>query len=111
MHFSKQAVPSQAAARLAAAGRPVIEPLERRALLSAGPAAPEGGEFFVTSTGGIVVGPPSMASDATGDAIAVWPETSYYGGGSWSIMAQRFDPSGAKVGGAFNVSPGSTGRD
>jgi hypothetical protein len=61
---------------------------------------PLGGDFLVnTYTTGTHFAP-SVASDAAGNFVVVWTRSS---GGDWDVLAQRYDASGAQVGGEFRV--------
>ncbi|MGH7177184.1 MAG: SdrD B-like domain-containing protein, partial [Tepidisphaeraceae bacterium] len=73
---------------------------------------PQGEEFIVTSTGiGVSFGPtaaPSVAMDADGDFVIVWP--SYFTDGSnLGIRARRYDSQGVPQGGEFQVNTYTTG--
>ncbi len=73
---------------------------------------PQGDEFVVTSTGvGVAFGPtaaPSVAMDADGDFVIVWP--SYQtDGSSLGVRARRYDAGGVPQGGEFRVNTYTTG--
>jgi hypothetical protein len=69
---------------------------------------PVGGEFQVDSSPSFYQSTASIASAADGAFTVLW---SSWGqdGSEWGIFGQRYDPSGARVGGEFQVNTYTTG--
>ena len=67
-----------------------------------------GGEIAVTSASSADQFTPSVATDSGGNFIITWVDTST---GKWSLVAQRFDSTGNKIGGKIGVTaPGDVGN-
>ena len=78
--------------------------LEMRDLLSANPVSATGGEFLVNTTtpgvqttDGLGLCPRSVAMDGAGNAVVVWASQTASGG--YDVEFQRYDASGAPLGG------------
>lgn len=63
---------------------------------------PLGGEFRVNTTTGDNQQSPSVAMAADGSFVIAWQSNKQDGGG-WGVYAQRFDPSGSRIGGEFQA--------
>ena len=61
---------------------------------------PRGGDFQVNTYTTGTNFEPSVASDAAGNFVVVWTKIT---AGDWDVFAQRYDASGAQVGGQFRV--------
>ncbi|MCK6388794.1 MAG: hypothetical protein L6Q65_14525 [Zoogloea sp.] len=69
----------------------------------AGDGSPSGGEFLVNTTISNHQSEPAIAAFASGDFVVVWRSDGQDGSGG-GVYAQRFDASGARLGGEFQVS-------
>lgn len=76
-----------------------VDLLEPRQLLSA---APIGGEFQVNTYTSSDQSAPAIATDADGNYVVTWQSNGQDGSG-WGVYGQRYDASGAAVGGEFLV--------
>ena len=72
--------------------------------------APVGGQFQVNSYTTSYQYDPAVASDSRGDFVVVWDSSGSYGTDTdgRSVQAQRYDSSGAPVGGQFQVNSYTT---
>ena len=61
-----------------------------------------GGEFRVNTTTAQDQINPSVAVDGAGDFVIAWQSQGQDGGG-WGVYAQRYDATGAALGGEFRV--------
>jgi Ca2+-binding RTX toxin-like protein len=61
-----------------------------------------GGEFKVNTYTSLSQSSPAVAMDADGDFVVTW-QSHYQDGSSWGVYAQRYDATGAAVGGEFQV--------
>ena len=69
---------------------------------------PLGSEFQVNTFSSTAQSNPRVGMDADGDFVVVWLSRSQFPPAIFSIVGQRFDKTGARLGGEFNVSAGLT---
>lgn len=70
--------------------------------------APLGGEFQVNTFTSTAQTNPRVAMDADGDFVVIWGSRGQFPPASSSIVGQRFDKTGARLGGEFHISAGLT---
>src|SRR4051812_24486416 len=78
--------------------RGLTERLESRTFLNAVPVGPD---FLVNTT---TLGDQlraDVATDPQGDSVVAWATWPNNGAGTYSLLGQRFGPTGARVGGEF----------
>ncbi len=71
--------------------------------------APQGTEFRVNSTTSLNQYLPSVASDAAGNFVIVWTDSSGEDGSGLGVFAQRYDASGVPRGGEFRANTTTAG--
>jgi Ca2+-binding RTX toxin-like protein len=64
---------------------------------------PIGGEFLVNTTTASNQAQPSVATDSVGNFVIVWSSLFQEGGADTGIYGQRYNASGARVGGEFHI--------
>jgi hypothetical protein len=69
---------------------------------------PRGGEFLVNTYTTGIQNAPRVASDAVGNFIVLW-QSLHQDGDGVGVFAQRYDATGARVGGEFRVNTHTTG--